>query len=76
MFKRSKFSVQVATKMDYDIGTGFTETNVTQYLAELEEYISCLMTYVTFKKGECDVAAIASIPLDRMPKMRDKKDVI
>lgn len=49
LFKKSKFFLLVATKMDYDIGTGFTESNVTQYLAELEEYISSLITFVCFK---------------------------
>lgn len=76
MFKRSKFSIQVATKMDYEIGTGFTESNVTQYLAELEEYISNLITYVAFKTPNNDFASIASLSLDTMSKPREKKDAI
>lgn len=47
---KSKFFLLVATKMDYDLGVGFTESNVTQYLAELEEYISALITYVCYKR--------------------------
>ena len=35
------------------------------YLAELEEYISSLITYSAFKRDEPN-AAIASIPLDRL----------
>lgn len=57
--------------MDYDIGTGFTESNVTQYLAELEEYISSLITYCCFKRNE-EFAAISSIPLERLSKPKDK----
>lgn len=38
--------------MDYDLGVGFTESNVTQYLAELEEYISSLITYVCYKRSD------------------------
>lgn len=61
--------------MDYDIGSGFTESNVTQYLAELEEYISNLITYISFKKSD-EFAAIAAVPLERLTKPRDKKDII
>ena len=75
LFKRSKFSLYVATRMDYDIGSGFTESNVTQYLAELEEYISNLITYISFKKSD-EFAAIAAVPLERLTKPRDKKDII
>ena len=60
--------------MDYDLGVGFTETNVTQYLAELEEYISSLITYVTFKKSETD-AAIASLPLEKLEKTQNWKEM-
>lgn len=67
LFKRSKFSLYVATRMDYDIGSGFTESNVTQYLAELEEYISNLITYISFKKSD-EFAAIAAVPLERLTK--------
>ena len=45
MFKRSKFFLAVAQKMSYEEGFTFTENNIVQYLAELEEYISSLITY-------------------------------
>jgi hypothetical protein len=61
--------------MDYDEGSGFTETNVTQYLAELEEYISSMITYAAFKKEEPH-AAICAIPLDKLTKISDKKDIM
>lgn len=57
----------VANKMSYEEGTNFNETNVVQYLAELEEYISSLITYAAFRKTE-GYAAIASIPLDKLNK--------
>lgn len=75
LFKQSKFFLAVATKMDYDEGSGFTETNVTQYLAELEEYISSMITYAAFKKEEPH-AAICAIPLDKLTKISDKKDIM
>ncbi len=35
--------------MQYDEDTQFNENNVTLYLAELEEYISLLITYLAYK---------------------------
>ena len=65
MFKRSKFFLCVAQKQNYEDGIIFTENNIVSYLAELEEYISSLITYSAFKRDEPN-AAIASIPLDRL----------
>lgn len=65
MFKQSKFFLCVAQKMNYEDGIAFTENNIVSYLAELEEYISSLITYTAFKRDEPN-AAIASIPLDRL----------
>ena len=45
MFKRSRFFLAVAQKMNYDEGYAFTENTIVNYLAELEEYISSLITY-------------------------------
>ena len=39
----------VANPMSYEEGTQFNEQNVTYFLAELEEYISSLLTYISFK---------------------------
>lgn len=52
MFKKSKFFLCVAQKMNYQDGIIFTENNIVSYLAELEEYISSLITYTAFKKDE------------------------
>jgi len=65
MFKRSKFFLCVAQKMNYQDGIVFTENNIVSYLAELEEYISSLITYTAFKRDEPN-AAISSIPLDKL----------
>jgi hypothetical protein len=52
LFKKSRFFLAVASKMSYEEGTTFTENNVVNYLAELEEYISSLITYSAFKRDE------------------------
>lgn len=48
-FKNSSFSLSVAQNMQYDDDTVFNENNVTIFLAELEEYISLLITYLAYK---------------------------
>ena len=65
MFKRSKFHLAVATKMDYDEGFVFTENNIVQYLAELEEYINTLIVYTAFKRDDPN-AAISAIPFESL----------
>lgn len=61
-FQEVRFNAKVANKMQYDEHTVFTENNITLYLAEVEEYISSLITYVAHKKGDPN-AAISSVPL-------------
>ena len=39
-FRKSHFFLSVAQNMQYDEETQFNESNVTLFLAELEEYIS------------------------------------
>ena len=48
-FRLSHFFLSVAQNMQYDETTAFNENNVTQYLAELEEYISLFITYMAYK---------------------------
>lgn len=48
-FKESKFYLCVAQRQNYKDGITFTENNIVQYLAEVEEYISSLITYNAFK---------------------------
>ena len=65
LFKHSKFYLSVATNMGYDENTVFNENNVIHYLAELEEYIASLITYVAFKRDDPN-AAISSVPLEKL----------
>src|ERR1700761_4366272 len=74
-FKRSKFFLSVAQKMMYDEGFTFNESNIVSYLAELEEYISSLITYTAFKRDDPN-AAISAIPLEKLnQKDFHKKDI-
>lgn len=73
MFKKSKFFLCVAEKMNYEDGITFTENNIVQYLAELEEYISSLITYTAFKRDDPN-AAISTIPLDKLDVKEFSKD--
>jgi coiled-coil domain-containing protein 63/114 len=73
LFKKSKFILAVANEMSYETGTTFNETNVVQYLAELEEYISSLITYAAFKKEE-PYAAISAIPFEKLTKKDFEKN--
>lgn len=47
--KSQQFFLSVAQPMHYDNDTQFNENNVTFYLAELEEYIALLITYMAYK---------------------------
>jgi hypothetical protein len=61
--------------MSYDENTIFNEHNIVQYLAELEEYISSLITYVAFKRDDPN-AAISSVPLEALnQKEFNKKEI-
>ena len=61
--------------MNYDENTSFNENNVIPYLAELEEYISALITYVAYKRDDPN-AAISSVPLEKLPqKDFNKKEI-
>ena len=51
--------------MAYEPNTVFNENNVFPHLAELEEYISSLITYVAFKRDDPN-AAISSVPLEKL----------
>ena len=72
LFNKCKFFLAVANQMSYEEGTNFNDTNVVQYLAELEEYISSLITYAAFRKEE-PFAAISAIPLEKIPKKEFEK---
>ena len=65
LFKQAKFELAVAHDMNYDENTAFNENNVIQYLAQLEEYISSLITHMAFKRDDPN-AAISSVPLEKL----------
>ena len=64
-FVSTKFFLSVASKMNYDDGIVFTENNIVAYLAELEEYIGSLVTYMAFKRDDPN-AATSAIPLAQL----------
>lgn len=71
-FQESKFRPAVTQPMNYDEETVFNNKNITMFLAELEEYISELITHNEYKKNNPN-AAISAIPLDKLnPKTGDK----
>ena len=64
-FKNAGFSTRVATTMTYDEHTNFTESNITAYLSELEEYLASLIAYTAHKKGDPN-ASVASVPFNNL----------
>jgi chromosome segregation ATPase len=71
-FQESKFRPAVTQPMNYDEDTVFNNKNITLFLAELEEYISELITHNEYRKNNPN-AAIAAIPLEKLhPKSLDK----
>jgi hypothetical protein len=52
--------------MQYDADTLFNVKNASQYLGEVEEYISMLITQLAFKQDPSN-AATAAIPFDKLP---------
>lgn len=65
-FRDTNFKTKVAEKQQYDENTNFTENNVGMYLAELEEYISTLITYTAYSKDDPN-APISVVPLAEIP---------
>jgi len=72
-FKESHFFLAVAQHMQYDEDLTFNENNVTMYLAELEEYISLLITYLAHREKNPD-AAFSALSLENMEPKPPKKD--
>lgn len=64
-FDKSHFNLAVASAMQYDEDTVFSENNVTLYLSELEEHISNFITYLAAREKNPD-APISALPLDTM----------
>jgi hypothetical protein len=74
-FTKTKFFLSVANKQHYEAGFNFNESNIISYLAELEEYIAILITYLATKRDD-PVAPFALIPLDKLDvKNHNKKEI-
>jgi len=74
-FARTKFFLSVAHKQIYENGFNFNESNIVHYLAELEEYIAILITYLATKRDD-PVAPFALVPLDKLDtKNHNKKEI-
>lgn len=55
--------------MDYNASGTFNEFNVTQYMAEMEDYMGRLMRDMALTRGE-EFAAISSLPMELLPEKR------
>jgi hypothetical protein len=65
----------VAAAQTYDEHTHFTENNVANYLAEIEEFVSMLITHTAHQKGDPN-APNSSVPLADLPqKDWQKKEI-
>lgn len=74
-FAKTKFFLSVAHKQIYEPGFTFNESNIVQYLAELEEYIAILITYLATKRDDPS-APFALVPLDKLDtKNHHKKEI-
>jgi len=66
-FRDSKISLSVAESKIYDDTTTFNEQNVIEYLAEVEEYVKCLITVMATQFGvKCPI--LIPLGLDELPK--------
>ena len=75
MFLKAKFQSNVSTRQSYDEDTQFKEQNIRNYLAELEEYISNLITIIAYERDDPN-AAISSVPLEKLtPKEFDAREM-
>lgn len=55
----------------------FNENNISNYLAELEEYISNFITMIAYQNEDSNVPpAISSLPLEKLnPKEFNKREI-
>jgi len=66
-FRGSKIALSVAEGKLYDETTTFNEQNIKEYLAEVEEYIKCLLTVMANQFGvKCPI--LVPLGLDELPK--------
>jgi hypothetical protein len=66
-FKSSSISLSVAKDKIYDETTTFNEQNINEYLAEVEEYIKCLLALMGKKLG-FEHPMLIALGLEDLPK--------
>lgn len=64
-FHESEFNLSVSSPMQYHDDVPFNENNVTQYLSELEEYVSAFITFLASRSKQ-PYPSIQALPLDTM----------
>jgi hypothetical protein len=62
-FQESEFNLAVSSPMQYHEDVQFNENNVTNYLSELEEYISAFITFLASRSKQ-PYPSIQALPLD------------
>ena len=66
-FKASKIALSVAEDKIYDETTAFNEQNINGYLAEVEEYIKCLLASMAKQFG-FEHPMLVALGLEDLPK--------
>lgn len=69
-FRESSIGLSVAGGKIYDETTTFNEQNINEYLAEVEEYIKCLLTMTAKSLGE-EHPMLSALGLNELPKKID-----
>ncbi|CAG9334055.1 unnamed protein product [Blepharisma stoltei] len=71
-FEECNFTLEFNKKLTRDEGFLVNEQNVEQYLGELEEYLSSLITHLAYENGKKG-AALSAILADDLPSKTDKE---
>lgn len=66
-FRASSIQLSVANDKIYDDTTSFNEQNIKEYLAEVEEYVKCLLTLAA-RELHFEHPMLASLGIDDLPK--------
>ena len=66
-FKQSSISLSVAEDKIYDDTTTFNEQNINEYLAEVEEYIKCMLAVMAKELGY-EHPMLLALGLEELPK--------
>jgi hypothetical protein len=74
-FKAACFETKISGNMVYDNQTSFNENNISNYLGELEELITKLITSVANIRGDPN-AAISAMNMNRLTEKNFNKQSI